>query len=138
MHTMKLPFLIATLLLIALLAVSPVGAKPNPFVGVWVSTDTDGSNQRLTVGGGPGNAHNVRYYDDGATVCGLDPVTGDFLSAARARGRLSASGTTLSGDLDLYCLTSPPEFNGTYFLVFEYDASTDTLTDGFGVVWSRR
>jgi hypothetical protein len=132
-----LPSLLAAMLLIAL-AVSPVGAKPDPFIGVWTSTDIDGSSQTLNIGGGGGGTRHVRYYDDGATVCGLDPDTGDFLFAASARGPLSASGNTLSGNLDLYCMTTPPTFNGTYSFTYTYDPVSDTLTDWLGVVWSRR
>jgi hypothetical protein len=131
-----LPSLVVAMLLIAL-AVSPAGAKPDPFIGVWVSTDIDGSSQTLTIGGGSGGTRHVRYYDDGATVCGLDPDTGEFLSAASARGPLSVSGNTLSDNLDVYCMATPPTFNGTYLFTYTYDPATDTLTDWLGVVWFR-
>lgn len=133
-----LPSLVTVMLLIALLIASPAGAKPDPFIGVWTSVDIDSSNQTLTIGGGGGGTRHVRYYDDGATVCGLDPDTGDFLFAASARGTLSASGNTLSGYLDLYCQTSPPSLNGNYLFTYTYDPAADTLTDWLGVVWSRR
>jgi len=131
-----LPSLIIALS-ISMLLVSQASAKPNPFIGVWTSIDVDGSSQTLVIGGGSGDAQRVRFHDDGATICGLDPDTGDFLSAASARGLLLASGDVLSGDLSLYCHTSPPTFVGDVHFVYTYDPFTDTLTDWLGVVWSR-
>ncbi|WKZ35268.1 MAG: hypothetical protein QY332_16770 [Anaerolineales bacterium] len=136
MKKILIPSLIAALLLVSVLFVSPAGAKRDPFVGVWTSIDIDGSSQRLTIGGGGGVRH-VRYYDDGATICGLDPDTGDFLSAASARGSLSVSGFTLSGNLPVYCQTAPPALAGNFPFTYVYDPSTNTLTDWLGVVWSR-
>lgn len=133
-----LPSLVTAVLLIAILIASPASAKSDPFIGVWMSIDIDGSSQTLNIGGGGGGTRHVRYYDDGATICGLDPDTGDFLSAASARGTLSASGSALSGYLDVYCQTSPPTHAGNYLFTYTYDSSTDTLTDWLGVVWSRR
>jgi hypothetical protein len=132
-----LPSLIIALLLVSMLFVTQASAKPNPFIGVWTSIDVDGSSQTLVIGGGSGDTRQVRFHDDGATICGLDPETGDFLSAASARGLLSVSGDTLSGDLSLYCQTSPPTFAGDFHFVYTYDPSTETLTDWLGVVWSR-
>jgi hypothetical protein len=132
-----LPSLIIALLLVSMLVVPQASAKPDPFIGVWTSIDVDGSSQTLTIGGGSGVTRQVRFHDDGATICGMDPDTGDFLSAASARGPLSVSGDTLSGDLSLYCQTSPPAFAGDFHFVYTYDPSTDTLTDWLGVVWSR-
>ena len=109
----------------------------NPFIGAWESTDIDGSYQRLAITGGPGGAHRVNYRDFGATVCGLDPDTGDFLYAASARGSGTVSGSDLTGTWSVWCLSNPPTFFGDLAFQFTYDASTDTLTDGLGVVWSR-
>ncbi len=110
-------------------------APPSPFTGSWTSVDVDGSNQRLTIGGGP--APRVLLRDDGATVCGLDDE-GEPEFAARASGRAAIAGTTLTVDFDLYCLASPTYFLDTFpGITYDYDAGTDTLTDNIGVVWSR-
>ncbi len=115
--------------------VSTAGATSDPFVGNWTSTDTEGSYQILTIGG-TGSSYHVRYYDFGASTCGLDPETGDFLYAASIEGTLSLSNRTLSGTLPLYCQSSPPTFDSNAFLQYTYDPATDTLIDSFGVVWS--
>jgi hypothetical protein len=130
--------LIAALLLVSVIVVSPAGASPDPFIGVWASTDVDGSSQTLIIGGGNSGTRHVRFHDDGATICGLDPDTNDFLFAASARGPLSVSGNTLSGNLDVYCQVAPPALAGNFAFEYTYDPSADTLTDWLGVVWSRR
>lgn len=128
---------LATALVAGMLALplAATAAPPSPFTGSWTSVDpVDGSNQRMAIGGGP--APRVLLYDDGATVCGLD-LGGVPLHAARATGRASVSGTTLTVDFDVYCLASPTSFWGVAPATFDYDAGTDTISDGFGAVWSR-
>lgn len=128
---------LATALVAGMLALplAATAAPPSPFTGSWTSVDpVDGSNQRMAIGGGP--APRVLLYDDGATVCGLDEL-GEPVHAARVTGRGTVDGTTLSVDLDVYCLASPTYLLGSFAGVFEYDAGTDTLTDGIGIVWSR-
>ena len=116
--------------------VSTAGATSDPFVGKWSSTDTDGSFQILTIGGGSGSSYHIRVYDFGASTCGLDPETGEILYAASIQGTLSLFNGMLSGTLPLYCQTTPPTFDGDAFLQFTYDLATDTLVDNFGMVWS--
>ena len=127
-----------SVLLLAAFLVTPAAAARDPFRGVWVSIDIDGSSQRLVVGGGRAGTYRALFYDDGATVCGLDPDTGDILYAAVARGPFTLSGNTISADLPITCLSRPPGSIGVYTLTFTYDAASDTLTDGIGVVWYRR
>lgn len=131
-------FLSSTIVLSMMIAafLSTTGASADPFIGKWASTDTDGSYQILTIGGGNGNSYHIRVYDFGASTCGLDPETGDFLYAASIEGPLFLSDVMLSGTLPLYCQTAPPTFDGIAFLQFTYDPATDTLVDNFGVVWS--
>jgi len=131
--------IVASLLLITALTVTSVLAARDPFKGFWESIDTvDGSYQTLHIGGGPGNTYNVRYYDYGATICGLDPDTGDILYAASARGRLTGSGNDLTGTMSAYCRTRPPEYLFDIIAHYIYDPSTDTFTDDWGVVWNRK
>lgn len=127
----------ASVLLISAVFASVAFAQRDPLIGIWRSTDTDGSNQTLTIGGGPGDTYHVRYFDDGATVCGLDPVSGDFLYAASARGVLSGSGGTIAGTLPVYCLAAPPFFKQDAAFQYTYQSATDTLLDSHGVVWYR-
>jgi hypothetical protein len=128
-----------SLVLIAMLALVGVSgglAAPSPFVGLWEGVDIDGSNLRLAIGGG-GGGFRTFYFDDGATICGLDPDTGDFLYAAIARGPATASGLTLTATWDVWCLSHPAAFWGTVGVDFTYDPVADTLTDTLGVVWTR-
>ena len=126
-----------SLLISAVLIVS-ASAAPDPLKGSWHSTDVDDSYQTLHIGGGPGNAYHVKYRDNGATVCGLDPDTGEILYAATANGFLELSSGALSGSLPLYCLAGPRYlYNAAQPFAFTYQAGTDTLLDGFGNTWSR-
>ena len=128
----------STVVLLLMIAafLSTTGATADPFIGKWASTDTDGSYQILTIGGGNGSSYHIRVYDFGASTCGLNPQTGDFLYAALIEGTLSLSNGMLLGTLPLYCQTSPPTYDGNAFLQYTYDPATDILVDSFGVVWS--
>ncbi len=110
---------------------APAGAVPSPFTGTWVGVDIDGSNLRLTIGGGPSPI--VNLYDDGATVCSVN-VPPDV--PARARGMGGISGDTLFSNPTVFCLTPAPVDIGQ----FEYNLTAQpdgTLTDGLGVVYTR-
>jgi hypothetical protein len=124
-------------LLISALTVTSVLAARDPLIGAWESTDFDGSYQTLTIGGGPDNTYHVRYYDFGATVCGLDPKTNN-LYAASARGLLTGSDGSITGTISVYCMTHPPTFWGDAYITYDYDASNDTIIDSGSVVWNRR
>jgi hypothetical protein len=109
------------------LAVSSVAAKPSdPFHGKWSSIDTDGSNQILAIGGS-GTLRNAILRDDFASVCGG--------GVAVVRGIGNVSGKTMSGTFMPRCANGTPV--SETFIGWTYDPATDTLTDSFGVVWSR-
>lgn len=118
--------------LAVLLAAAPVSAAPGTsgFTGRWVSTDTDGSHQTLSVSAGA--TPTVVYQDFYARGCdtfggpathwvasGQGFIEGDQLLAAFHK---SGCGAFLMGG---------------YEDVFIYDAGTDTLEDSFGITWSR-
>ena len=132
----RLFFIAVASLMITGTLVSSARAISDPFVGKWSSIDTDGSYQILTIGGGSGSSYHVRYYDFGASACGLDPETGEILYAASAEGTLTLSNGLLSGTSPVYCQTAPPTFLTEAFIQYTYDPATDTLVDSFGVVWS--
>jgi len=128
-------------LLMAVVLVVGAAAAPDPFRGKWYSTDVDFSSQSLVMGGGPGGSYHVRYYDAGASVCGW--TVGSSGPAASAQGFLSltaAPDPTISGNLQVYCLTSPPTpypaAGSPSAFSFTYVPATDELIDGHGVVWS--
>ncbi len=119
----------ATALLVA--TAGPAASAPSPFVGTWVAVDIDGSNLRLTIGGGPNPIINL--YDDGATVCSVN-VPPDI--PARARGAGTITESTISSTVDVVCLTPAPVNIGPF--AFELEAQPDgTLTDMLGVVYTR-
>ena len=124
-------------LLISALTVTSVLAARDPFIGTWESTDFDGSYQTLTIGGGSNDTYHVRYYDFGASVCGLDPHTND-LYAASARGLLTGSDGSIAGTISVYCMTRPPTYYSDAYVTYNYDAPTDTIIDSGGIVWNRR
>ena len=115
------------------LVVGPVSASPagsGPFGGTWRSIDTDGSSQLLVVSRGA--SPSVVYQDFYASSCdnfggaathwvaaGMGSVDGDLLEVWFHK---SGCGTFQKGG---------------YGDAYLYDAGTDTLTDTFGIVWSR-
>jgi hypothetical protein len=126
-------------LLVSALMVTSVLAATDPFIGAWESIDNaDGSYQVMHIGGGPGDSHQVSFRDFGASICDDPPFSGALEFAATARGNLTHSGDSLSGTLPLYCHTSPTVFWGNAFFDITYNPGDDTLTDSFGVTWSRR
>lgn len=134
----RILFIVASLVLVVAVGTSTARAASAPFLGVWESTDVDGSYQVLTIGSGPGNSHHVRYYDFGASVCGVDPETGQILYAGGAHGSLTRFGNVLTGTLPFYCRTAPPTFWGNVTFYLTYDPATDSITDGWGNVWTRK
>lgn len=128
---------------ISILAVGLIAAKlpqaaaaKSPFVGAWESTDIDGSHQQVNIGGN-GSKFHVVYQDKAASLCGVDPDTGEILYRAQFQAKASAVGDVLTTELaTFYCMASPPFvlFEGS--LEFTYDSGTDTLTNW--VVWTRK
>lgn len=122
-----------SLLLGIVIFVVPVGAERSPFVGSWWSIDVDDSYQRMAIGGGK-NVRHVNYFDDGATVCGVDEY-GVPLYPARARGTSVEAGNILTVTLDLWCFAKPPFFSGTYTMSLTYNPSNDTLVQYVPPPW---
>lgn len=117
-----------TLLGTALLPAS-AAAEVSPFAGTWTSIDTDGSHQTMKISGSTAGSLGVRYYDDVGTVCGGDP--------ARFAGTGRVDGDVLEADVLLVCIPGGNVF-GHITIEATYDASTDTLSDPSGVVWTRQ
>lgn len=103
-----------------------VSASTNRLDGRWTSTDTDGSHQRLDVRGSGAGA--VSLYDDAAGICAGAPAR------IPGTGAVNADVLTLTGVL--VCVPGGPPI-GRVTVEFTYDASSDTLTDQFGVTWYR-
>ena len=116
------------LVLVTASAVMAAGPK-SAFTGTWISTDTDGSTQRLKVASG--NAPAVIFQDFYESGCeGAGSVPTHWTSNGRG---------TVDGDtLFVWFRTSGcGAFSiGEFGLAWDYDAGTDTLTDGV-ITWYR-
>ena len=114
-----------------LVAPTTASATSDAFRGTWTSTDFDGSNQWLAIGGsGTAGLHSVRLFDDSATsVCGGSPAT------AEGQGTTAGNILTMTGVLTCRPGGNPLRFRIT--VEYVYSPEPDTLTDSFGVVWQR-
>jgi hypothetical protein len=121
------------------LAVSLVGAPSaaaaaagaDAFRGEWTSVDTDGSRQWLWIEGtGIAGSHAVRWIDESATaVCGGDE--------AAVQGRGEVQGDVLNVRATLTCRPGGNPLRTRIEVEFVHATQPDTLTDGFGVTWTR-
>ncbi len=112
--------------LLATLAVSVAGAAADPFLGVWVGIDPDGSNVRLVIR--PALAgYGLHYADDMASAC--------FGDRATALGAGALDNGVLKASLDVWCL-SPHRWLAAVDEWLTYDPVNDTLIDPW-VTWSR-
>ena len=103
-------------------------ATPADVNGTWASIDIDGSNQVMEVRVNPANRARIVLYDDDGLICGGG-------SALIARGTGDLTGDVIAVDYRIRC------DNGVTATVtdvtYVYDDTTGTLTDEFGVVWTR-
>lgn len=110
------------------LGTSPAIAAQGSLAGTWTSTDTDGSNQTLTITGSGRSVYAMSLYDDAASLCGGAP--------ALATGSGSVDEDTLLMRVAAVCLPGGNVLRGVIDIGF-IQAGDDTLIDEFGVVWSR-
>jgi hypothetical protein len=106
----------------------------SPFAGVWTAVDGDGSNETLTVSGGPTSVQ-VTYQDDFATVCAN-------AGAPTTQFRAQGTGRLLSGEL-LEVVLEEGRCGALVIPIdapsyFEYLAETDQLFSDGVRTWSRR
>ena len=114
----------------AVLLAPAASAAGGELAGTWTSTDTDGSHQTLTITGSGQRVYAMTYVDEEATqACG----------GAQARitgpGHPDESGVLMIGRL--VCQPGGDAIGERLVLGFGYDAATDTLTDDFGIEWTR-
>lgn len=120
----------ALLLAIAIPAAAVAAPTASPFAGTWVSTDFDGSSQLLLVSGGA--RPSVVYQDFYASGCDTH--------ASPATHWVAAGRGTIEGDVLVanFVKSGCGTFGqGGYEDSYVYDAGADTLTDSFGIVWTR-
>ncbi len=109
-----------------------------PFVGTWVSTDTDGWSQTMEIVGSGGDEYEVVVRDDLATA-----ACGGAASTMTGTGLLETDERLVIAQPELTCddgttpsIGSPPQAE-LADLTFDRDSVADELTDRFGVVWQR-
>jgi hypothetical protein len=122
---------VASLVLALTVPAATLAASPSSvFTGTWESTDTDGSHQTLVVSSG--SSPTVVYQDFYASGC--DTFAGPATHWVGA-GRASADGDVLW--VSFHKSGCGTFLQGGYEDFYAYDAGTDTLTDSFGIVWTR-
>jgi hypothetical protein len=105
----------------------------DPLIGAWESIDLDGSYQRLMIGGGPGDVHQLLYFDHYATACGGDQAIAKGYGGGGDPHRLEAQ-------LVARCLKSGEMLDG-WTPVFTYDSGLDVLvqeTHAEPITWERQ
>jgi hypothetical protein len=111
-------------------ATSAADSSSGTLGGTWTSIDGDGSLQTLDITGSGNRVYAMVYLDDAATgACGGDP--------ARLSGPGFVDGDDVLMVATLVCLPGGNAFRGRLAVGFHYDGGTDTLTDDFGIIWSR-
>ena len=109
-----------------------------PFVGVWLSTDTDGSSQTMQIARSGTDEYEVVIRDKAATAAcagGASTLTG--------AGRLATETSLVIAQPGLICddgtippIGPLPEAELANFTL-DLDTATGELVDRFGVVWRR-
>lgn len=116
----------------------PAGDPRSPFLGTWLSTDMDGSNQTMTIGA-EDVAVEIVVHDDSATVCSGAPSTMTGTGRLEGAGELLIPAPILTCDdgTEPQALSGPPVEEQLRNMTFVHDPATDALTDNLGVVWRR-
>lgn len=125
-------FLLVPLFALGLVLVTAVPATATTaegITGLWTSVDpADGSSQSLLVTASSTGTFRLAYFDSRATVA-CDSV--GFV----ASGRASLVGDTLRGSIRGICFDG--SLAGPFAVEFTYHPGPpETLTDGFGAVWT--
>ncbi len=109
-----------------------------PFVGIWESTDTDGSSQTMDIVSAGGDEFEVVVRDEAATAaCAGAPST------ITGTGRLASDERLVIAQPELTCddgttpAPGPPPQADLANSTLELDTATDEIVDSFGVVWRR-
>ncbi|MGZ8571912.1 MAG: hypothetical protein ACXWW5_06775 [Actinomycetota bacterium] len=118
---------------------TPAGDPRSPFQGTWVSTDTDGSTQTMTVRASADSAVEIVVHDDVATVCSGTPstMTGTGRIEAGTQLVIPAPAYTCDDGSEPETLSGPPLQEQLRDWTLVLDPETDTLSDGVGGLWLR-
>lgn len=110
-----------------------------PFVGTWVSTDTDGSSQTMEIVRAGGDQYEVVARDEAATAaCSGAPSTMTGAGRLESDERLVIAQPELTCDDGTTPAIGPPPQAELANFTLDLDTATDVLVDPFGVVWQQR
>ncbi|MGH2674165.1 MAG: hypothetical protein ACRDKA_04480 [Actinomycetota bacterium] len=117
----------------------PADQPTGPFMGTWVSTDQDGSSQTMTIRASGEGAYEIVVHDDSASVCSGAPSTMTGTGRLDSATELFVPSPVLACDdgSEPAAVSGPALQEQLRNLTFAHDPAADTLTDSFGVVWSR-
>lgn len=118
---------------------TPPSVPASGLEGTWVATEDDGSTLTATFQLSGDGVVEMLEVDDYASVCSGAPST------MTGTGGLESDTMLVIPEPILTCddgsrpeaLSGPPLEEQLQNLTFTYDPGTDTLTDNFGMVWSR-
>lgn len=116
----------------------PTTIAVSPFVGVWLSTDTDGSSQMMEIARAGTDGYGVVIRDEAATAAcagGASTLTGAGLLATDTSLVIAEPELTCD-DATTPAIGPPPQTELADFTL-ELDTATGELVDDFGVVWRR-
>jgi hypothetical protein len=111
-------------------------ATAAPFVGVWVSTDTDGSSQSMEIARSGGDDYEVVVRDDYATACS-SPGTIAGTGLLETDTKLVIAQPELTCDQGRTPTIGPPPQPELANFTLELDTATDEVVDRNGIVWKR-
>ena len=119
----------------------PDTTKPTvapPFVGNWVSIDSDGSSQTMEIVRSGGDDYEIVIRDDFAsTACSGAPATLTGTGLLATDERLVIARPELTCDDGTIPRNGPPPQADLADFTFDRDPVADQLTDRFGIVWRR-
>ena len=108
-----------------------------PAVGDWDSVDpADQSRQTLAIEKTEAGDYRITLVDDGSSFCGEDS-NGNLVGVELSGSGVPDSNILTIDNAAFTCLTSPRQAAGSVTFLLTYNASSDTLEDGFGAIWRR-
>ena len=116
----------------------PTTIPVDPFVAVWLSTDTDGSSQTMEIARSGTDEYEVVIRDEAATAAcagGASTLTGAGLLATDTSLVIAQPELTCD-DGTTPAIGPPPQAELANFTL-DLDTATGELVDSFGVVWQR-
>ena len=130
-HAFRTLALVLSTIALGAFAPSASAVWPDPFTGPWEATDLDGSRMVLAFAGAD-DVRAVLLADDRATGCGEPHAP----AAAAGLGVVDADDPhVLHVVYHVVCAVGPTYLNSP--AAFTYRPASDTLVDGWGLVWHR-